>query len=83
MPTTVDLPESLYRRVESVATERGLSVGEYVTRLVEQDLPVPNAGKAEYGRKEPIPDLFPSAGKDIPILTHAEAFAILDKEEGR
>jgi hypothetical protein len=41
MKTTVDLPDSLFRRAKATAAERGVSLKTFITNAVEQSLARP------------------------------------------
>jgi len=81
MRTTIDLPDSLFRKAKATAALRGLKLKELLTLFVENGL---SSNEVEvFGRKEPIPVQIPPAGRHIPVMTNSEIFELLELEEDR
>ncbi|MGA9527079.1 MAG: ribbon-helix-helix protein, CopG family [Terriglobales bacterium] len=73
MRTTVDIPDSLYRRLKSKAAGEGRSVKELILRSVETEL----QGTARRGGRFVSLPLIPSRNPGSVVLDNAKIFEII------
>ena len=82
MRTTIDLPEDLLRRAKATAALRGIKMKDLVSELIASGLADSTRRETgRYGMNCPIPVTIPATGRKIPVLTNAEIFEILDRED--
>jgi hypothetical protein len=82
MRTTVDLPEDLLRRVKAAAALKGMKMKDLMALLLERGMRsegLEEPGKRQGSRK--LPTMIPSTGRKIPVLTNAELYEILERED--
>lgn len=80
MRTTIDIPEDLLRRAKATAALRGVKMKDLVAEFMRSGLGYPAASSsARSGINGPIPVTIPADGRNIPSLTNAEIFEILDR----
>lgn len=82
MRTTIDIPDDLLRRAKAFAALRGMKLKDLVASLLENGLanPAQSAAPAT-GHRQPIPVTIAAKGRKIPVLTNAEIFEILDRDD--
>jgi hypothetical protein len=82
MRTTIDLPEDLLRRAKATAALRGIKMKDLIAELVGFGLEGSSVEEtSRYGMNCPIPVIIPAKGRNIPILTNAQIFEFLDRED--
>jgi hypothetical protein len=74
MRTTLDLPDSLYRRLKVQAAQEGKTLREVVIGYLEEGLNRRSPGKGP----GPLP-VIPGAGRHIKARAHAELWELLDE----
>lgn len=82
MRTTVDLPDEVYRALETRAALNGVTVRELVRRYLEQGLKQPSV-RAAVGpaRRQLPPVVIPPQGMPIPALSRAELHRLEEEED--
>ena len=82
MRTTIDLPEELLRQTKAVAAFRGMKMKDLVEEFVRSGLGQSSRkNRTEPGMKCSIPVTIPADGRNIPPLTNAHIFDILEAED--
>jgi hypothetical protein len=82
MRTTIDLPEDLLRRIKAGAALNGMKMKDFMTLLLERSIRTGGFDES-FGRPKhrKLPVMIPATGRKIPVLTNAEIFEILDRED--
>ncbi len=78
MRTTLDLPDSLMKRTKIAAVQRGQTLKDFLTRLIERGLEFESVEELS-NAKRTLPEILPSRGGRIPNLTGSEIDDILDR----
>ena len=72
MRTTVDLPDSLFRRVKAKAALEGVTLKALITHYLELGLQQSVSQPSASDRREPLPTARPRTGNPVPSLTGEE-----------
>ena len=80
---TVALPDDLFARLESQATQRGIGPEEFVVKAVQRELGASHSDAAcvRLGHKEPFGAVVPAGRLNIPKMTNTEIFELIDLED--
>ena len=82
MRITVNLPDELYRALETRAALSGVPIRDLVRRLLEQGLRQSSMpGVPARGRREPPPVIIPPRGVPIPAVPRAELLRLEEEED--
>ena len=82
MRTTIELPEDQLRRVNALATLQGMKMKDLIADFVGEGLGgVPRQESQMIGMNFPIPVTIPATGRKISMLTNAQIFELLDRED--
>jgi hypothetical protein len=77
MRTTIELPDSLFRQVKTLAVQKGLTLKEFFTAALERAVVEPPSESRRMLRP-PIGGL---GGKPIPARSNEELAALLEAED--
>lgn len=80
MRTTIEIPDSLFRRLKVRAAQQGVSMKELIQQWIEKGLDS-NDKPVKYGRKSDPPRIVAEAGRNMPDLSSKETWEILDQED--
>ena len=82
MRTTVDLPDELYRTLKARAALSGVTMRDFIRRLVEHGLRQPDLpADSVRGRREAPPVIIPPRSVPIPAIPRAELLRLEEKED--
>jgi hypothetical protein len=82
MRTTIDIPDELIRRAKATAALRGIKMNDLIADLLQTGLgQFGDIRPRQAGMNCPIPVTIPADGRQIPSLTNAQIFEILDRED--
>lgn len=81
MKTTFDLPEDLLLRAKATAARRGMKLSDLVAELLGAGLTATPEQEPRRGHRGLLPVMIPATGRKIPILTNAQIFELLDRED--
>jgi hypothetical protein len=80
MRTTLDISDSLFRKLKAKAALQGITMKEFLTRLIESEVEKPDQMKSR--KPSPLPVAIRlGEGPAIPYRTNTELQAILDEED--
>jgi hypothetical protein len=84
MRTTIDLPDDLLRRAKATAALRGIKMKDLIAELLQTGIgQFGDVRPRQAGIKRPIPVTIPADGRQIPSLTNAQIFELIDQEDDR
>ena len=78
MRTTVDLPDSLFRKAKAIASLKGLTLKQFITGAIERELSADNVPLKK--RRITLP-LIPSKRPGSVVLSGEMISRILDQED--
>ena len=81
--TTIDLPDDLLRRAKATAALRGMKLKDLMAQILESGLGSVNTGTSPAPKRRKLPVMIPATGRKISILSNAELFEILDREDDK
>lgn len=82
MRTTIELPDELLRRTKAAAALRGVKMKDLITAWIRAGLESNERSvQPSLGRHRPIPVTIAPTGRPIPVMTNAEVFGILERED--
>ena len=82
MRTTIDLPDELYRTLKARAALSGVTMRDFIRRLVEHGLGQPSVlAEIDRERSEPPPVIIPRRSVPIPVIPRAELRRLEEEEE--
>ena len=82
MRTTIDLPDDLLRRAKATAALRGMKLKDFVASVLERSMRSDaETVQATAPRRRKLPVMIPATGRKIPVLTNAEIFELLDRDD--
>ena len=78
MRTTVDLPDSLFRKAKAIASLKGLTLKQFITGAIERELSADNVPLKQHRITLP---LIPSKSPGSVVLSGEMISRILDQED--
>lgn len=80
MRTTLDISDSLFRKLKAKAALQGITMKELLTRLIESEVEKPQS--YSHTKRSPFPVARQlGEGPAIPYMTNADMYAMFDKED--
>lgn len=81
MRTTIEIPDELFRRVKARAALSGVSLKVLITHWIEWGMQRDEQPPAPTERARDLPEVIPSRGRTMPMLSNAEIEAMLAADD--
>ena len=67
MRTTIDLPDTLFRRTKAIAALRGSSMKDLIVRAIEREVAAPSGNSEKPSRRAKFPVVHLKSGREIDL----------------